>query len=59
MNAAAALLAADKVTDLAEGVTLARESIDTGRALATLEQLIVVSQRLGETERSRIAEESA
>jgi len=59
MNAAAALLAAGKATDLAEGVMLARESIDSGRALATLEQLVVVSQRLGAAERERIPEERA
>jgi anthranilate phosphoribosyltransferase len=47
MNAAAALLAAGEVADLAEGVVRARESIDSGRALETLERLVVVSGRLG------------
>ncbi|MDO8880137.1 MAG: anthranilate phosphoribosyltransferase [Coriobacteriia bacterium] len=47
MNAAAALLVAGEVADLAAGVVLARESIDSERALQTLEQLVVVSRRLG------------
>jgi anthranilate phosphoribosyltransferase len=47
MNAAAALLVAGEVADLAAGVVLARESIDSGRALQTLERLVVVSTRLG------------
>ena len=47
VNAAAALLAAGAVDDLAAGVVAARESIDSGRALAALEALVVVSQRLG------------
>ena len=46
MNAAAALLAAGKASDLAEGVALARESIDSGRALAALEALGALSRRL-------------
>jgi anthranilate phosphoribosyltransferase len=40
-------LAAGAVADLAEGVVRARESIDSGRALETLERLVVVSGRLG------------
>jgi anthranilate synthase/phosphoribosyltransferase len=46
MNAAAGLLAAGKVADLAEGVALARESIDSGRALAALDELGDLSRRL-------------
>ncbi len=46
MNAAAALLAAGKASDMADGVVLARESIDSGAALARLEALVRVSQRL-------------
>jgi len=46
MNAAAALLAAGRVVDMAEGVALARESIDSGAALARLEALVAVSRRL-------------
>jgi anthranilate phosphoribosyltransferase len=46
MNAAAALLAAGAVTDLAEGVVRARESIDSGRAAEALEKLVAVSCRL-------------
>ena len=46
LNAAAALLAAGQSRRSAEGVALARESIDSGRALATLEALSELSQRL-------------
>jgi len=46
MNAAAALLAGDKVATLQEGVALAKEVIDGGHALAKLEQLIEFSQSL-------------
>ena len=48
MNAAAALLAAGEVDDLAEGVVRARESIDSGKALGTLEALVAISSRLAE-----------
>jgi anthranilate phosphoribosyltransferase len=47
MNAAAALLAGDRVNTLQEGVDLAREVIDSGHALAKLEQLIEFSHSLG------------
>jgi anthranilate phosphoribosyltransferase len=40
MNAAAALLASNKVSDFREGVQLARESIDSGRSLTKLRHLI-------------------
>jgi anthranilate phosphoribosyltransferase len=46
MNAAAALLAAGKAADLAEGVALARESIDSGNAAAALEALGELSRRM-------------
>jgi anthranilate synthase/phosphoribosyltransferase len=55
MNAAAALLAAGKASDLAEGVTLARTSIDSGRALAALDELVAVSQRLAAAAREGAA----
>jgi len=48
MNAAAALLAAGEVSDLAEGVVRAREAIDSGRALDVLERLVMTSTRLAE-----------
>ncbi|MBI2917508.1 MAG: anthranilate phosphoribosyltransferase [Chloroflexi bacterium] len=44
LNAAAALVAADAADDLREGVALARESIDSGRARAALEALVKTSQ---------------
>jgi anthranilate phosphoribosyltransferase len=46
MNAAAALLAGDRVKNLQEGISLAREAIDDGRALAKLERLIEFSHNL-------------
>jgi len=39
LNAAAALAAAGRATDLKEGITLAAASIDSGAALNKLEQL--------------------
>jgi anthranilate phosphoribosyltransferase len=46
MNAAAALRAAGEVDDLVEGVVRARDAIDSGRALACLDLLVVTSRRL-------------
>jgi len=46
MNAAALLLAGDRVGTLEQGVALAREVINGGHALAKLEQLIRLSQGL-------------
>ena len=46
LNAAAGLLAAGKAADLAEGVAFARDSIDSGRALAALDALGDLSRRL-------------
>lgn len=40
INAAAALLAGDKVIDMKAGVKLAEETIDSGRAMAKLDRLI-------------------
>ncbi len=44
INAAASLLAANQVADLAEGVRRAAESIDSGAAFDKLERLIAFSQ---------------
>jgi anthranilate phosphoribosyltransferase len=46
LNAAAVLMAGDRVATLKQGVDLAREIIDSGQALAKLEQLIKFSQSL-------------
>jgi len=46
LNAAAAMLAADRVASLQEGVDLARQTIESGAAAAKLEQVAEVSQRL-------------
>lgn len=48
MNAAAVLLAGDSVDTLQQGIDLAREALDSGHALAKLEQLIDFSQSLPE-----------
>lgn len=45
LNAAGALVVAGKAAGLKQGVALAAESIDSGRALATLEKLVEVSSR--------------
>lgn len=47
LNAAAALLIADKVKSLKEGATLAGKALDNGRAKSTLEKLIWLSHREG------------
>ena len=44
-NAAAALLAAERVGTLAEGVARAAEALDTGAALGVLERLAACSRR--------------
>ena len=45
-NAAGALLAADKVTTLRDGVSMAARSIDSGEARARLDALVKLSQTL-------------
>lgn len=47
LNAGAALLAAGKVADYQDGIALARETIDSGKALEKLDALIAFSQELG------------
>jgi len=44
MNAGAAFVVAGKAADLAQGVALARQSIDDGRAMAALDMLIAITQ---------------
>ena len=46
MNTAATLVAANKTTTLKEGVSLAEESIDSGKAMGKLNSLIKLSQNL-------------
>ena len=46
MNAAAALVAGNKASDLKEGVCIAEKTIDGGKALDKLDELIKLSQRL-------------
>jgi anthranilate phosphoribosyltransferase len=49
MNAAAALLAADRVQSIEDGLALARETLGSGAAGRKLEQVIEVSQQLKAT----------
>ncbi|TXH34701.1 MAG: anthranilate phosphoribosyltransferase [Rhodospirillaceae bacterium] len=48
MNAAAAFIVAGVVTDLAAGVRLAAEAIDTGKARKVLDHLVQVTNTLGD-----------
>jgi anthranilate phosphoribosyltransferase len=48
MNAAAAFIIAGLVTDLAAGVRLAAEAIDTGKARKVLDHLVQVTNTLGD-----------
>lgn len=50
LNAATALVAAGKVDDVIQGVKLAKESIDSGKALAALDALVALSQQLAKAE---------
>jgi anthranilate synthase/phosphoribosyltransferase len=47
LNAAAALVAADRVNDLREGINLANESIDSGAALTVLDRFVAFTQQVG------------
>lgn len=47
LNASAALLAAGVVADYREGIALARDVLDSGKALEKLDALIAYSQELG------------
>ncbi|MBA7671702.1 Anthranilate phosphoribosyltransferase [subsurface metagenome] len=47
MNAAAALVASNRASDLNEGARIAEEAIDSGRALEKLNELVRLSQSLG------------
>jgi anthranilate phosphoribosyltransferase len=46
MNAAAALVAGNRASNLREGACIAEETIDSGKAQAKLDELIKLSQRL-------------
>jgi anthranilate phosphoribosyltransferase len=45
LNAAAALVAAERAADLAEGIDQARESLSSGRAIVRMERLVETSNR--------------
>ena len=59
INAGMALLAAGVVEDLGEGVAKARISIDYGEALARLDGLVALTQRLGAEADERAVKEAA
>ncbi len=46
MNAAAAIVATNRASDLKEGARIAEEAIDSGKALEKLDALIKLSQIL-------------
>ena len=46
MSAAAALVASDKAASIKDGVAMAAEAIDSGKAKESLESLIALSQKL-------------
>lgn len=46
LNSAATFLVADKVSSIEEGVVMARETLDSGRAMAKLNQIIAKSREL-------------
>jgi len=46
LNSAAAFLVADKVSSMEEGLVMARETLDSGRAIAKLDEIITKSQEL-------------
>ena len=46
LNSAAALVVAEKSHDLASGVEIAREAIDSGKAKSTLDRLIKITAEL-------------
>jgi anthranilate phosphoribosyltransferase len=46
MNAAAALVAGNQASDLKEGVSIAEKTLDSGKALAKLDELIKLSHSL-------------
>ena len=48
MNAGAALYIGGKADSIREGITLAEQLIDSGKAFETLQKLIEVSNRLEE-----------
>ncbi|MBX9267925.1 anthranilate phosphoribosyltransferase [Chromobacterium violaceum] len=47
LNAGAAIYTADIAPSLADGVTMAREALDSGKAKQKLQQLIALSRKLG------------
>jgi anthranilate phosphoribosyltransferase len=47
LNAAAVLYAGDRVANLDQGIILAREAINSGRAMAKLEEFVKFSRSLG------------
>ena len=46
LNAGAAIMAAGRMDSIADGLEVAREAIDSGKAIERLDQLIELSQSL-------------
>ena len=46
LNSAAAFLVADKVSSMEEGLVIARETLDSGRAMAKLDEIIAKSREI-------------
>ncbi len=59
LNAAAALVLADKAADLADGLTIAADAIDSGRARTTLDGLIQTTRTIAAKETRKPAPASA
>ena len=59
MNAGASLYIGGKAETMADGVKLAAELIDSGKALETLKKLIEVSNRPEPSSAAKAAEETA
>jgi len=57
MNAAAALVAGNRASNLKEGARIARETIDTGRAQAKLDELVSLSHSLSSESQQLIKED--
>jgi anthranilate phosphoribosyltransferase len=49
LNSAAAFLVADKVSSMEEGLVMARDTVDSGRAMAKLDEIVAKSRELSKS----------
>ncbi len=49
LNSAAAFLVADKVSSMKEGLAMARDTVDSGRAMAKLDEIVAKSRELSKS----------